>query len=60
MTTETINNNIQSTQIEINKSYEEYVDKAVQEGLDAIKYGNVQDFDEAMKELDKELFPEYE
>ncbi|NQZ85731.1 MAG: hypothetical protein HRU03_08485 [Nanoarchaeales archaeon] len=54
MTSETIHTN-QPTQLEIDHTYNEYVKKAVQEGLEDIKTGRVQDFDTAMAELDEEF-----
>jgi predicted transcriptional regulator len=45
----------QTNQIELNKSYEEYVEKAIQKGLEDINTGKTQDFETAMKELDSEF-----
>jgi predicted transcriptional regulator len=49
------NQNNQNNQIKLNKSYEEYVEKAIQEGLEDINTGKTQDFETAMKELDSEF-----
>ena len=54
MTTQTIILN-QENHLDMNKSYDEYVKKALDEARVSIKAGNYEDFDKAMADLDKEF-----
>ncbi|NQZ84800.1 MAG: hypothetical protein HRU03_03695 [Nanoarchaeales archaeon] len=52
MTADTATINQNHTQIELDEAYDEFVKKAVKQGLQSIEEGKVHDLEDVMKELD--------
>ncbi|NQZ84804.1 MAG: hypothetical protein HRU03_03715 [Nanoarchaeales archaeon] len=60
MTTDTITTTDSHTDQELAKAYEEYVDKAVEEGLKQYKEGKVVSHEEVMRKINEKYFSKNE